>query len=96
MGLLFIPQVIQEYGEPQWIDIDSGKANNLEKNLSQCHSVHHKSHLNIPLFFCKTRATTLPKRDFGKASCLLSCKNSDVFKIAFLLCSNSANHHHPG
>jgi hypothetical protein len=27
-GLLFIPQVIYEYGEPRWNDMDSGKLNN--------------------------------------------------------------------
>jgi hypothetical protein len=27
-----------------WIDIDSGKPKNSEKNLSHCHFVHHKSH----------------------------------------------------
>jgi hypothetical protein len=31
MGLLFIPQMIYEYGEPQWNDIDRGKPKNLEK-----------------------------------------------------------------
>jgi hypothetical protein len=31
---LFIPQIISEYEEPQWNDIDSGKPKNPEKNLS--------------------------------------------------------------
>jgi hypothetical protein len=34
MGLLFIPQVICEYGEPWWNDIDRRKPKNSEKNLS--------------------------------------------------------------
>jgi hypothetical protein len=45
-GILFIPQVIHEYGEPWWNDIDRGKQKNFEKNLSQSHSVHHKSHMD--------------------------------------------------
>jgi hypothetical protein len=46
MGLFFIPQVIYEYGEPWWIDIDREKPKNSEKNLSQCHFFHHKSHMD--------------------------------------------------
>jgi hypothetical protein len=29
---------------PRWNDTDRGKLKNSEKNLSQCHSVHHKSY----------------------------------------------------
>jgi hypothetical protein len=42
-GLLFIPQMIFDYGEPWWSDADRGKLKNLEKNLSQCDFAHHKS-----------------------------------------------------
>jgi hypothetical protein len=41
----FNPQ-IYEYEEPRWNDIDRGKSKNSEKNLSQCHSVRHKSHMD--------------------------------------------------
>jgi hypothetical protein len=39
MGLLFIPQMIYDYEEPWWNDIERGKLMNQEKNLSQCHFV---------------------------------------------------------
>jgi hypothetical protein len=45
-GLLFIPQVLYDYGEPWWNDIDRVKPKILEKNLSQCHFVHKKSHMD--------------------------------------------------
>jgi hypothetical protein len=32
--------------EQQWNDTDRGKPKDLEKNLSQCHLVHHKSHMD--------------------------------------------------
>jgi hypothetical protein len=44
MDILFIPQMIYEYGERRWNGIDRENAKNLEKNLSQCHFVHYKSH----------------------------------------------------
>jgi hypothetical protein len=41
-GLLFIPQMIYEGGEPQWNDI----ARKTEEHLSQYHFVHHKSRMD--------------------------------------------------
>jgi hypothetical protein len=35
-----------EYGEPWWNDIDRGKPNNSEKNMSQFHFVYHKTHMD--------------------------------------------------
>jgi hypothetical protein len=32
-GLLFIPQFIYKYGEPQWNDIDRGKTKNSEEKI---------------------------------------------------------------
>jgi hypothetical protein len=45
-GLLFIPQVIYEHGELWWNDIDWEKPKNSDRKLSQCHFVHHKSHID--------------------------------------------------
>jgi hypothetical protein len=45
-GLLFISQMTYQYGEPRWNDTDREKQNNSNKSLSQCLSVHHKSHMN--------------------------------------------------
>jgi hypothetical protein len=46
MDILFIPQMIYEYGERWWNGIDREKPMNSEKNLSQSHSVHPKSHMD--------------------------------------------------
>jgi hypothetical protein len=32
--------------EPLWNDTDKGKPKDFEKNLSQCHFFHHKSHMD--------------------------------------------------
>jgi hypothetical protein len=45
-GLLFTSQLLHEHGEPLWNDTNRGKQKNLEKNLSQYHLVHHKSHMD--------------------------------------------------
>jgi hypothetical protein len=45
-GLFFVLQMIHAYGQPRWNDIDRGKPKNSERNLSQCHFVHHKFHMD--------------------------------------------------
>jgi hypothetical protein len=45
---LLIPQIIYEYGKPRWNDTDRRKPKNSEKDVSQCHFVHHKSHMEWP------------------------------------------------
>jgi hypothetical protein len=44
--MLFILQMIYAYGDPQWNDTDKGKLKISERNLSQCHFFHHKSHMD--------------------------------------------------
>jgi hypothetical protein len=46
-GKLFIPQIIYECGKPQWNDTDRGKVKNAERNMLQCHFVHHKSQTDL-------------------------------------------------
>jgi hypothetical protein len=55
---LFIPQVILEYGEPWWNDIDRGKPKNSEENVAQCYFVHHKTHMGTNLGLCSVRPAT--------------------------------------
>jgi hypothetical protein len=45
-GVLFIPQIIYECGDPRWNDADSGKSNKSEKNQPQCHFVYKKFHVD--------------------------------------------------
>jgi hypothetical protein len=45
-GLLFISQVIYEYEQPRWNDIDRKNPKNSEKGLSQYHFVHQKPYMN--------------------------------------------------
>jgi hypothetical protein len=45
-GQLFFTQVIYEHGEPFLNIVDRRKPKNSEKNLSQFHFAHHKSHMD--------------------------------------------------
>jgi hypothetical protein len=44
----FIPRMLYGYGERRWNVIDRKNPKNSEKNLSQYHFVHHKSHMDLP------------------------------------------------
>jgi hypothetical protein len=46
VGLLITTQMIYEYGKTRWNDTDRGNPYKWYKNLSQCHSLHYKSHMN--------------------------------------------------
>jgi hypothetical protein len=48
-GPIVHPQVITWVNiEQRWDDTDRGKLKDSEKNLSQCHFVHNKSHMDWP------------------------------------------------
>jgi hypothetical protein len=61
--ILFISQMIYEYGERRWNDIDRGKPKKSEKNLSQCHFIKHKSHMDW-----RGREPGNPRWEVGEAS----------------------------
>jgi hypothetical protein len=61
--------------EHQWNEIDRGKPKYSEKTLSQCHFVHHKSHMERPGLHCERPAAN--RLSHGTA--LLHLCNLSVF-----------------
>jgi hypothetical protein len=45
MMIVFVLFLVMEH---RWNEIDRGKPKYSKKNLSQCHFVHHKSHMHWP------------------------------------------------
>jgi hypothetical protein len=48
VDLLFISEMIYEYGEPRWNGIDREKLKKSERKLFQWYTVHHKSNMDWP------------------------------------------------
>jgi hypothetical protein len=58
--------------EQRWNDIDRGKPKDSEKNLSQCHFVYHKSHMD-------RQAASAGFRSEKPVTNRLSCSMADFF-----------------
>jgi hypothetical protein len=75
--------MIYEYGDQRRNDTDRRKPKNSEINLSQCHFVHHNSHMLLPWIFSLNLLFYYPARLSLSLSLSLELQRVNVWHVLF-------------